>query len=188
MPFPPTSIPGKCFVSLPRRQTAELARQQAEVLGVGRLVKKTNIEEQAQQVESLPPEIKTQEEADLDVVMEGFQDQMIGEMVAEVEEVTNVELPKTIQQSQPEPVELPSEDVQENLANVAIPEVEEDDEEVVEMSDVEIEFRALVNELLEAGIEPSDMMDDPRWEDISERAMAIGFETWPVFLQLTAVE
>ena len=58
-------------------------------------------------------------------------------MVAEVEEVTNVELPKTIQQSQPEPVELPSEEVQENLANVAIPEVE-DDEEVVEMSDVEI--------------------------------------------------
>ena len=188
LPFPPTSIPGKCFVSLPRRQAAELARQQAEVLGVGRLVKKTNIEEQAQQVESLPPEIKTQEEADLDVVMEGFQDQMIGEMVSEVEEVTNVELPKTIQQSQPDPVELPSEEAQENLTNVAIPEVVEEDEQVVEMSDVEIEFRALVTELLEAGIEPSDMMDDPRWEDISERAMAIGFETWPVFLQLTAVE
>ena len=187
LPFPPTSIPGKCFVSLPRRQAAELARQQAEVLGVGRLVKKTNIEEQAQQVESLPPEIKTQEEADLDVVMEGFQDQMIGEMVAEVEEVTNVELPKAIQQSQPEPVELPNEEVPENLANVAIPEVEDEDEEIVEMSDVEIEFRALVTELLESGIEPSDMMDDPRWEDISERAMAIGFETWPVFLQLTAV-
>ena len=188
LPFPPTSIPGKCFVSLPRRQAAELARQQAEVLGVGRLVKKTNIEEQAQQVESLPPEIKTQEEADLDVVMEGFQDQMIGEMVAEVEEVTNVELPKAIQQSQPEPVELPNEEVPENLANVAIPEVEDEDEEIIEMSDVEIEFRALVTELLESGIEPSDMMDDPRWEDISERAMAIGFETWPVFLQLTAVE
>ena len=188
LPFPPISIPGKCFVSLPRRQAAELARQQAEVLGVGRLVKKTNIEEQAQQVESLPPEIKTQEEADLDVVMEGFQDQMIEEMVLEVEEVTNVELPKTSQQSQPEPVKLPSGDVQENLANIAIPENEEEDEKVVEMSDVEIEFRALVNELLEAGIEPSDMMDDPRWEDISERAMAIGFETWPVFLQLTAVE
>ena len=37
-------------------------------------------------------------------------------------------------------------------------------------------------------IAPSDMMDDPRWEDISERAMAIGFETWPVFLELTAVQ
>ena len=97
-------------------------------------------------------------------------------------------MPKTIQQSQPEPVELPSEEVQENLTNVAMPEVEDEAEEIVEMSDVEIEFRALVTELLEAGIEPSDMMDDPRWEDISERAMAIGFETWPVFLQLTAVE
>ena len=97
-------------------------------------------------------------------------------------------MPKTIQQSQPESIELPNEEVQENLANVAIPEVEDEDEEIIEMSDVEIEFRALVTELLEAGIEPSDMMDDPRWEDISERAMAIGFETWPVFLQLTAVE
>ncbi|MGB1632053.1 MAG: hypothetical protein ACPHEN_01510, partial [Candidatus Poseidoniaceae archaeon] len=36
LPFPPTSIPNKCFVSLPRRQAAELARQQAEILGVGR--------------------------------------------------------------------------------------------------------------------------------------------------------
>ena len=36
LPFPPTSIPNKCFVSLPRRQAAELARKQAEVLGVGR--------------------------------------------------------------------------------------------------------------------------------------------------------
>ena len=37
LPFPPTSILNKCFVSLPRRQAAELARQQAEVLGVGRV-------------------------------------------------------------------------------------------------------------------------------------------------------
>ena len=43
IPFPPTSIPGKCFVSLPRRPAAEMARQQAEVLGVGRLQKKINI-------------------------------------------------------------------------------------------------------------------------------------------------
>jgi hypothetical protein len=72
------------------------------------------------------------------------------------------------------------------ISNVQIPEVVEAEPEI-EMSDVEIEFRTLVTELMEAGLEPSDMMDDPRWEDISERAMAIGFETWPVFLQLTAV-
>ena len=39
LPFPPDSLPGKCFVSLPRRAAAEMARQQAEVLGVGRLEK-----------------------------------------------------------------------------------------------------------------------------------------------------
>ena len=54
-------------------------------------------------------------------------------------------------------------------------------------SDIEIEFRELVNGLLAAGVEPSDMMDDPRWEDITERAAAIGFETWPVFLELAAM-
>ena len=46
LPFPPTSIAGKCFVSLPRRQAAELARQQAEVLGVCRLQKKSKITDQ----------------------------------------------------------------------------------------------------------------------------------------------
>ena len=39
LPFPAESLPGKCFVSLPRRAAAEMARQQAEVLGVGRLEK-----------------------------------------------------------------------------------------------------------------------------------------------------
>ena len=29
------------------------------------------------------------------------------------------------------------------------------------MSDVEVEFRALVTELMDAGVEPTDMMDDP---------------------------
>ena len=48
--------------------------------------------------------------------------------------------------------------------------------------------RASLDAAIEAGIEPVDMMDDPRWEDISERATATGFETWPVFLELTAME
>ena len=73
------------------------------------------------------------------------------------------------------------------VEDVEIPTVEEEII-IVEMSDVEVEFRALVTELMDAGVEPSDMMDDPRWEDISERAMATGFETWPVFLELTAVQ
>ena len=39
LPYPVDSMPGKCFVSLPRKAAAEMARQQAEVLGVGRLEK-----------------------------------------------------------------------------------------------------------------------------------------------------
>lgn len=191
LPFPPKSIPGKCFVSLPRRQAAELARQQAEVLGVGRLEKKTKIIQQATPVEALPPQVKSQDEANLDAVMDNFSDQMLEEMVTESEEVINVELP--FSQPKPEAVTEQMSSTHESLdtqtipiSNVQIPEVVETEPEI-EMSDVEIEFRALVTELMEAGVEPSDMMDDPRWEDISERAMAIGFETWPVFLQLTAV-
>ena len=68
-----------------------------------------------------------------------------------------------------------------------LPEIQNESKEP-EMSEIEIEFRELVTGLLAAGVEPSDMMDDPRWEDISERATAVGFETWPVFLQLAAME
>ena len=187
LPFPPNSIPGKCFVSLPRRQAAELARQQAEVLGVGRLVKKSQITIQESPVEALPPQIKTEEEAHLDAVLDNFSDQMMEDITAQIEEVVNVKLPSNIVNEIPivEEVELSQATIA--VGNVEIPVIEEE-EEIVEMSDVEIEFRALVNELIEAGVEPSDMMDDPRWEDISERAMATGFETWPVFLQLTAMQ
>ena len=55
-------------------------------------------------------------------------------------------------------------------------------------TEIEIEFRALVTELIENGVEPSDMVDDPRWEPINERAAAVGFETWPVFMELTSVQ
>jgi hypothetical protein len=55
------------------------------------------------------------------------------------------------------------------------------------MSNIEREFRELVTGLLAAGVAPSDVMDDPRWEDLNERASAEGFETWPVFLQLAAM-
>ncbi len=192
LPFPPNSIPGKCFVSLPRRQAAELARAQAEVLGVGRLVKKEKITKQENLVEALPPQVKSQQEASLDAVLDNFSDQIMEEINNETDQVVNVELPFTNNQK-----DLPPAEEENNIAiqkiesnndgNVAIP-VFEQEEEVIEMSDVEIEFRALVTELIDAGVEPSDMMDDARWEDISERAMAIGFETWPVFLELTAVQ
>ena len=74
-------------------------------------------------------------------------------------------------------------------ANVA-DEVEEAVPEPVEepQTEIEVEFRALVTELLANGVEPSDMVDDPRWEPINERAAAVGFETWPVFMELTSVQ
>ena len=187
LPFPPKSIPGKCFVSLPRRQAAEMARQQAEVLGVGRLVKKSQITVQDSPIEALPPQIKTEDEAKLDAVLDNFSDQMMEDIITQSEEVVNVQLPTTKIDEISVDDEVAIIESPEPIGNVAIPVIAVE-EEVVEMSDVEIEFRALVTELLEAGVEPSDMMDDPRWEDISERATATGFETWPVFLQLTAMQ
>ena len=61
-------------------------------------------------------------------------------------------------------------------------------EEVVEVSEIEAELRAFFQELIDAGMQPSEFMDDPRWEDISERAIAEGLETWPILLQMTAME
>ena len=95
LPFPPNSIPGKCFVSL-HVDRRELARQQAEVLGVGRLVKKSQITIQESPVEALPPQIKTEEEAHLDAVLDNFSDQMMEDITAQIEEVVNVKLPSNI--------------------------------------------------------------------------------------------
>ncbi len=206
LPFPPTSIAGKCFVSLPRRQAAELARQQAEVLGVGRLQKKSKITVQEVPHEPSPPTPTiSQSEATMNAMMDNFSNEMLENMV-EPEPITNVSLPKTspakedvsagsvfvpLPTSAADDAELSNDNTetleeQTQTSSVELPEVEKVDEEAG-MSDIEIEFRELVNGLLEAGVEPSDMMDDPRWEDITERAAAIGFETWPVFLELAAM-
>lgn len=77
------------------------------------------------------------------------------------------------------------ESVEPVVETVPLPSVPEKPEP--QQSEIEIEFRALVSELLSNGIEPSEMMDDPRWNIINERATAVGFETWPVFLQLTSM-
>ena len=86
---------------------------------------------------------------------------------------------------QPEVISEPASTTVEN-ENVPMPEVVEEVGEP--MSDIEVEFRELVNGLLAAGVDPTEMMDDPRWEDINERATAVGFETWPVFLELATME
>jgi len=211
LPFPPNSIAGKCFVSLPRRQAAELARQQAEVLGVGRLVKKSKITvQEIAETPTAPPPIMNQTEATMNAMMDNFSNEML-ENMAEQEEVKDVALPKSSPSHEEisagtafvplppsakntnvkEPETIPS-DTESSIDNsfsndVQLPEIQNESKEP-EMSEIEIEFRELVTGLLAAGVEPSDMMDDPRWEDISERATAVGFETWPVFLQLAAME
>jgi len=196
LPFPPTSIPNKCFVSLPRRQAAELARQQAEILGVGRAAEPATpepiaVEEssapepvteyvEAREVtipaqESVPlPTIETEEpkgpqsvtDAITKATTDGFD-----EMKAAGDELEEAKVP------------LPSNTVEPPLEEV-------ESEPVVEapQTEIEIEFRALVSELMANGIEPSEMVDDPRWESINERASAVGFETWPVFMELTSVQ
>ena len=189
LPFPAESLPGKCFVSLPRRAAAEMARQQAEVLGVGRLEKPA------------PPEPEP-----------------VPEPVVEVEAEPTPEAPPEPEPPAPEPVAVPlpaapapepaedsvplpptaaSPDEADDAAidetgtevgetkNLELPETAE---EVVEVSEIERELRAFFQELIDAGVEPSAFMDDPRWEDISERAIAEGLETWPILLQMTAME
>ena len=192
LPFPPSSVPNKCFVSLPRKQAAEFARQQAEVLGVGRAAEPATPEPvvQEEQAEIAPPEIVMESDVviekhasvPLPSIDDGSSDEPqnvedaitkatdtgFGEMQAAGEELDSIE----------EPVEPVVETVP--LPSVSV-------EEQPQQSEIEIEFRALVAELLASGIEPSEMMDDPRWNNINERATAVGFETWPVFLQLTSM-
>ena len=215
LPFPPESIPGKSFVSLPRRQAAELARQQAEVLGVGRLQKKVKITEAApEEVHASVPEPSPGTHANMDEVMDDFSSNMLAEMTEGIGDDTteSVALPVPAQEQEPtasvvehafvplppthKPTSMVPETVQaeetpaalpiEATQSIPIPEVEPEQE--VEMSEIEREFRELVTGLLAAGVEPSEIMDDPRWEDLNERAAAEGFETWPVFLQLATVE
>ena len=220
LPFPPDSLPGKCFVSLPRRAAAEMARQQAEVLGVGRLEKPVPQPEPP----SPPPAPKAESEPSVappkpEVPPEPEEEPNPTEEVAEATndapaETESVPLPPSAvaqdapseavvedtpseagavplpsgsgaeptseaSDASPAPVEAPSGD------NVELPEVEEEPEAA--MSEMEVELRAFFQELIDAGVEPSAFMDDARWEDLNERAIAEGVETWPILLQMTAM-
>tara|TARA_B100000459_G_scaffold132163_2_gene86806 strand:+ start:2180 stop:3253 length:1074 start_codon:yes stop_codon:yes gene_type:complete len=205
LPFPPTSIPGKCFVSLPRRQAAELARQQAEILGVGRLEKKAKITElKPSEMPVAPTPAVAESTEKMDDMMNDFSANMLDGMTTEAQinvprqvalppveepELMFVPLPageKTLDSEPVQPIASGTEDeAPVDSGNVPIPEPEPEPEP--EMSDIEREFREVVTGLLAAGVEPNDVMDDPRWEDLTERAAAEGFETWPVFLQLAAM-
>jgi hypothetical protein len=198
LPFPPTSIPNKCFVSLPRRQAAELARQQAEILGVGRAAEPATPEPVIQEEAPTPSSKPTPE------IVE------VGEVV--IEQPDSVPLPNVErdQNEGPQSVteaitkattdgfdEMQAAGEELEVVEVPLPSVAQETESVEDIapdvieepqSEIEIEFRALVTELIANGVEPSDMVDDPRWDSINEQAAAVGFETWPVFMELTSVE
>ena len=207
LPFPIGSIPGKCFISLPRKQAAEMARQQAEILGVGRLPTKQEVEEIRNQEEEQiitvnnEPEIKV-EATKVDPVPLPIDANLekSNTIAEEIIDTVNqrVEQAMTDLSSQSEEAEQ-NIDLTPNESAVPlplsesqteqIPEVEQgvmqDEVSGAEVSDVEREFRALIAELIEAGVEPAAMMEDARFEILNERAIAEGFETWPVFVEMT---
>jgi len=181
LPYPIHALIGKAFVSLPRRQAAELARQQAEILGVGLAKPEPEIVE-VPVVEARPTEDSPEETEDSTSVLE---EAFITEMIPE--EVTQVALPKT---EEVEQVSLPgAEEVEPPKTNepvdgsvplpTGVPEIDN-------TLPIEREFRALIQELLDSGVDPSEMMTDSRLEEITERALAQNFETWPVFMQMVS--
>ncbi|MDP6870060.1 MAG: hypothetical protein QGI21_04740 [Candidatus Poseidoniaceae archaeon] len=167
LPYPIFALTGKAFVSLPRKQAAELARQQAEILGVGLAKPEPTIVE-VPTVEEIPQPEEVHEEVG------GMEAAFVSEMIPEIVEDSEVPLP-TIghdienEEISDESIPLPT----------GVPEV--DDTPAIER-----EFRNLIQELLDSGVDPSDMMTDSRLEDIQERALAQGFETWPVFMQMVS--
>ena len=193
LPYPAESLPGKCFVSLPRRAAAEMARQQAEVLGVGRLEKPKPAEpEPAPEPEPVPAPEPAPEPEPVEVEAEPEPAQP-----AEPRQAAVPLPPSTTPAPEPKPTPVPlppsaepaNEEVSEappaaQTENIELPEVMEEEPEI---SELEAELRAFFQELIDAGVEPSAFMDDPRWEDISERAVAEGLETWPILLQMTAM-
>ena len=103
------------------------------------------------------------------------------------EEVTQVALPTT---KEVEQVALPGSEDDEKQEEISTPSetipLPAKDPEIDNTLPIEKEFRALIQELLDAGVDPSDMMTDPRLEEITERALAQNFETWPVFMQMVS--
>lgn len=182
LPYPIHALVGKAFVSLPRRQAAELARQQAEILGVGLAEPEPEIVE-VPVVENKPEPVV--EEVDATSELESA---FIAEMIPE--EAAQVALPTAPEVKEEASVALPG--VEESESPVAPPTTDDSvplpsgEPEIDDMLPIEREFRNLVQELLDAGVDPSEMMSDARLEDINERALAQNFETWPVFMQMVS--
>jgi len=61
------------------------------------------------------------------------------------------------------------------------------EEESEPQSEIEIEFRAFIQEKIDSGIEVSEFMADPRWEEMNERAIAIQLDTWSILVEMTSI-
>lgn len=211
LPFSVAALAGKCYVSLPARQAAEHARQQAEVLGVGRLerqVPEASTEPTAPPVvpeadvsapdpaenEAVPvtPDVPADPVPLPDVgrpdrpetLLENVSrrvDEAMEDMVAAEAEV--VALP-TDEPAATAPPPLPDASPEPALIETPAPPVPEAPPQP-EMSPIESEFRSVIQELMDAGVEPGDMMDDPRWEDLNERAVAANLNAWALFVEMT---
>ena len=210
LPFPPDALPGKCFVSLPRRAAAEMARQQAEVLGIGRLEKPKASEPPATPA---PEPVQEAEPATPEPASEAPTPSDAAEAVTAANEPAAVPLPPVTKAPEPlveeaqvplppnsaaaeaapisavsEPEKATGEPSPDAAAEGAIPlPAVEPEPEGEPMSEAEAELRAFFAELMEAGVEPSSFMDDPRWEDINERALAAGVEPWPILMQVASM-
>ena len=212
LPFSVASLAGKCYVSLPARQAAEHARQQAEVLGVGRLERPAPepavsapapVPEPAPDAVEAPP-VETNDAAPATVdeavplpevaqpdrpetLLENVNrrvDEAMEEMVAaESETVALPAVEAMPPPAPPLPAEHPTEP--EVAADDGAAQPVDDASPEPEMSPIEAEFRALIQELMDAGVEPGDMMDDPRWEDLNERAVAAELNAWALFVEMT---
>lgn len=201
--FPPASLPGKCFVSLPRRAAAERARQQAEVLGIGRLekpkptpkkdvAKPTNVSQPVENADPEPTLAPAPEPADVQAPVPlppaPAPSEHLPSPAVQHAEPNLQEAPSTPSASTPSTADSTDEaDLAEVVEPIPLPE-EVVEENTVQMSDAEREVRSFFTELIESGVEPSAFMDDPRWEDINERALASKVEVWPILMEMAAMD
>lgn len=190
-------------MSLPRRAAAERARQQAEVLGIGRLekpkpapkievAKPTSVVEPVENADPEPTPAPAPEPADVQAPVPlppaPAPSEHLPSPAVQHAEPNLQGAPSTPSASTPSTADSTDEaDLAEVVEPIPLPE-EVVEENTVQMSDAEREVRSFFTELIESGVEPSAFMDDPRWEDINERALASDVEVWPILMEMAAMD
>ncbi len=186
MPFPIDALSGKAFVSLPNKKAAELAKQQAEILGVGKATKpQAPVVEKPTESEpaSVVPPSPAMAAESIDSITEVESTET--EIVEQIDEpVVSIPLPPSEAPQQEDQTEQQV-SFEQHLRSSAIE--DEDEAEPNENSGLESEIRALISTMVEEGIEPSNMMEDGRFAILNERALAVNLEVWPIFLEMVSI-